>query len=105
MLGGAAVASGLKQNACAESTDDACRSRYAFTGALIAGSAMVPLGVHLANKKPRGLIASLAVSALAGAAFYYGTRAIPGEPVHIAPFLAAPVQMITSIKIETRKKD
>lgn len=103
MLGGAAIASALKQDACVDSEDDACLSRYAFTGALIAGTAMVPLGVHLANQKRKGLVASLAASTLAGAAFYFATRAIPGEPVHIAPFLAAPVQMFTAIKIETRK--
>ena len=103
MIGGAAVASGLKQGSCENSEDKGCLARHAFTGALIAGSAFVPFGVHIANEHRKRLLTSLAVSTLAGAVFYFGTRAIPGEPVHIAPFLAAPVQMVTSIKIETWK--
>jgi hypothetical protein len=103
MMGGAAVASGLKQDACQDSEDDDCLIRHAFTGALIAGTVLVPIGVHIANPKKKNLLTSLAVSSVTGAAMYFALRAIPGEPVHIAPFLAAPVQMVTSIKIETRK--
>ena len=101
MLGGAAIGSAVAQGEC-KNGPEGCIGRHAFTGALIAGSFMVPLGVHLANKEPRRFIQSLAVSALAGAAFYYSLRAIPGAPIQIAPFLAAPVQMVTSIKIETK---
>ena len=99
MLAGAAIGSGVSQAHC---DDKRCTSRYAFTGALISGSLLVPIGVHIANAERRNLLASLGVSALAGTALYYAMRAIPGEPIQIAPFLAAPVQMVTSIKIETR---
>ena len=99
MLAGAAIGSGVSQSHC---DDKRCTSRYAFTGALISGSILVPIGVHIANEKRRNLLASLGVSAVAGTALYYGMNAIPGRPIQIAPFLAAPVQMVTSIKIETR---
>lgn len=103
MMGGAAVASGIKQSDCDDSEEDGCLARHAFTGALIAGTALVPIGVHIANNNKKNLLTSLAVSTVAGAAIYFAMRAIPGEPVEIAPFLSAPVQMVTSIKIETRK--
>lgn len=101
MLGGAVIGSAVSQGNCEDESERGCRGRYAFTGALIAGSISVPLGVHIANKRPGSFMKSLAVSALAGTALYYGMKAIPGEPIQIAPFLAAPVQMVTSIKIET----
>lgn len=101
MLGGAVIGSAVSQGNCEDESERGCRGRYAFTGALIAGSISVPLGVHIANKQPGSFMKSLAASALAGAALYYGMKAIPGEPIQIAPFLAAPVQMVTSIKIET----
>ena len=101
MLGGAVVGAAVSQDACGEHEDEeACRGRNAFTGALIAGTILVPVGVHIANKNPGNLFKSLAVSAVAGAALYYGMKAIPGEPVQIAPFLSAPLQMVTSVKIE-----
>jgi len=56
--------------------------------------------VHIANKNKKSFIKSLAFSTVAGAALYFGTKAIPGEPVQIAPFLAAPLQMVTSLKVE-----
>lgn len=101
MLAGATIGSGVSQSAC-DGEEKGCTNRYAFTGALIAGTALVPIGVHIANKQPRNLALSMGVSALAGAALYYAMKSIPGEPVQIAPFLAAPIQMVTSIKIETR---
>jgi Na+/proline symporter len=101
MLGGAVAGKALAQNACEDAEDtDACSGRYAFTGALVAGTALVPIGVHIANKNPGSLLKSLAVSAVTGAGLYYGMKAIPGEPVQIAPFLSAPLQMFTSVKIE-----
>jgi hypothetical protein len=105
MLGGAVVGSAVSQNSCEETDEEGCRSRNAFTGALIAGTLAVPLGVHIANKQPGSLWKSLGVSILAGTALYYGTKAIPGEPIQIAPFLSAPLQAFSSIKIEkaTRK--
>ncbi len=99
MLGGAAIGSGISQGHC-ESTDEGCTSRWAFTGALVASTIMVPLGVHIANEKPKSLLKSIAVSAVAGTVLYYGFKAIPGEPIQIAPFLAAPLQMVTSLRIE-----
>lgn len=101
MIGGAVVGSAVSQSVCDE--EDAlpdCRSRYSFTGALVGGSIMVPVGVHIANKQPKSLGKSIGVSLLTGAAVYFGMRAIPGEPVQMAPFLAAPLQMITSVRIE-----
>jgi hypothetical protein len=101
MLAGSAIGGGVSQGPC-KGEDDGCTSRYAFTGALIAGTLLIPIGVHFANKQPRNLMASMAASALVGGLIYFGTRAIPGEPIQLAPFLAAPVQMYTSIRIETR---
>lgn len=100
MLGGAVAGSAVAQNSCRNSDDDNCRSKYASTGAVVASTFFVPLGVHIANRQKKSLIKSLAVSTVAGAALYFGTKAIPGEPVQIAPFLAAPLQMVTSLKIE-----
>jgi hypothetical protein len=105
MLGGAAIGSAVSQSGCEDAEEaDTCRTKYAFTGALVAGTVMVPVGVHIANKEPGSLLTSIAVSAVAGAALYYGFKAIPGEPIAIAPFLSAPIQMYSSIKIETRGK-
>jgi hypothetical protein len=104
MLGGAVVGSAISQGECDDSSDENCRSRHAFTGALIAGTISVPLGVHIANKTPNSLMKSLAVSALSGSVLYFATKAIPGEPVQIAPFLAAPIQMVTSVRIERGRK-
>jgi hypothetical protein len=106
MLGGAVIGSAVSQNTCEESDEEGCRGRKASTGALIAGTLAVPIGVHIANKQPGSLLKSLGVSMLAGAALYYGMKSIPGEPVQIAPFLAAPLQAFTSVKIEkaTRKE-
>ena len=102
MMGGAVAASAIGQGQC-EDGEKGCMGRHAFTGALVAGTFFVPLGVHLANQEPKNFLKSMAVSVIAGAVFYYSMKAIPGEPVHIAPFLAAPVQMVTSIRIESKK--
>ena len=100
MLGGAVAGAAFSQDGCEESDDNNCRSKYASTGAVVASTFFVPLGVHIANKNKKSFIKSLAFSSLAGAALYFGTKAIPGEPVQIAPFLAAPLQMVTSLKVE-----
>ena len=102
MLAGATIGSGVSASRCDKESEN-CTSHHAFTGALIAGSAMVPIGVHIANKRPKNLLMSFGASAMTGTVLYFAMKAIPGEPVQIAPFLAAPVQMVTSIKIETRK--
>ena len=100
MLGGAVAGAALSQNGCDDNEDDNCRSKYASTGAVVASTFFVPLGVHIANKNKKSFMKSLAFSTVAGAALYFGTKAIPGEPVQIAPFLAAPLQMVTSLKVE-----
>ena len=102
MMGGAAAGSAVSQANC-DDGEKGCRGRHAFTGALVAGTFFVPLGVHLANQEPKNFLKSIGASILAGTAMYYGMKAIPGEPIHIAPFLAAPIQMVTSIRIESKK--
>ena len=102
MMGGAAAASAIGQSQC-DDGEKGCMGRHAFTGALVAGTFFVPLGVHLANREPKNFVQSMAASIIAGAVFYYSMKAIPGEPIQIAPFLAAPVQMVTSIRIESKK--
>jgi hypothetical protein len=101
MLSGAAV--GGSSSCPSRDVDKECMGRHAYTGALIAGTALVPLGVHLANTKRRNLPLSMAVSTVVGVAAYYGMKAVPGSPIAMAPFLAAPLQVVTSVKIEGRK--
>lgn len=104
MLGGAAVGGSIGLGDCpARDVDKDCMGRHAYTGALIAGTALVPLGVHLANKNRRNLPMSMAVSTALGVALYYGMKAIPGSPIAMAPFVAAPLQVVTSVRIEQRK--
>ncbi|HEY0304435.1 MAG TPA: hypothetical protein VGC44_05665 [Longimicrobiales bacterium] len=100
MLGGAVAGAAMSQEGCKDSDDENCRSKYASTGAVVASTFFVPLGVHIANKNKKSFIKSLAFSTAAGAVLYFGTKAIPGEPVQIAPFLAAPLQMVTSLRVE-----
>jgi hypothetical protein len=103
MLGGAAIGSQIGQSDCpSRAVDERCVGRHAYTGALVAGTILVPIGVHLANSERRNLPLSMAVSALAAGVFYYGLKAVPGEPIALAPFLAAPIQVVTSIKLEKR---
>jgi hypothetical protein len=104
MLGGAAVGSQVGSGQCPSREEDKeCMGRHAYTGALIAGTFMVPIGVHIANKNRRNLPLSLAVSALTGSTLYLVMKNIPGEPIAMAPFLAAPLQVVTSMKMEKRK--
>jgi hypothetical protein len=105
MLAGGAVGSKIGQDNCpSKSAGEACRNRHIYTGVLVAGSFFVPLGVHIASKQPHNFFKSLAVSAATGAIAYYGFKAIPGEPVALAPFVAAPIQVVTSVKLEKPKK-
>ena len=101
MMGGAAAGSALAQSGC-EDGQKGCLGRHAFTGALVAGTFFVPLGVHLANQQPKNFLKSIGASIVAGSVMYYAMKAIPGQPVQIAPFLAAPIQMVTSIRIESK---
>ena len=104
MLGGAAVGGSIGAGDCpARDVDKDCMGRHAYTGALIAGTVLVPIGVHLANKNRRNLPVSMAVSSALGVAMYYGMKAIPGSPIAMAPFVAAPLQVVTSVRIEQRK--
>lgn len=101
MLAGAGIGSSLGQADCpSRAVDKDCVSRHASIGALLAGTVMIPLGVHIANKNRRNLPLSLGISALTGTAMYFGMKAIPGEPLGMAPFVAAPLQVITSVKVE-----
>lgn len=104
MLGGAAVGGAIGSGDCpSREVDKECMGRHAYTGALIAGTVLVPLGVHLANKDRRNLPISMAVSSALGVALYYGMKAIPGSPIAMAPFVAAPLQVVTSVRLEQMK--
>lgn len=101
MLAGAAIGSQVGQSACpSKRVDKDCMGRHAYTGALVAGSLLTPVGVHIANKRPKNLLLSMAASALTGTALYYGFKAVPGSPIAMAPFLAAPLQVFLSVKLE-----
>jgi hypothetical protein len=104
MMAGAAIGSQIGQGSCPDRSEDKdCVSRHAYTGALVAGTALVPVGVHIASKARGHFWLSLAASAAEATVLYYGFKAVPGSPVAMAPFLAAPLQVFTSVKIERRK--
>ncbi|HUP88145.1 MAG TPA: hypothetical protein VM100_02220 [Longimicrobiales bacterium] len=106
VLAGATFGSQLGQSHCPPKAEDKdCGARYGYTGALIAGTVMVPIGVHLvnSNRKAGDLLKSFGVSAALGSALYFGSRAIPGKPIAMGAFLAVPLQVFTSVKIEQRK--
>ena len=104
MMAGAAIGSQIGQGSCPDRSEDKdCVGRHAYTGALVAGTALVPVGVHIANKSRGNFWLSLAASAAEATVLYYGFKAVPGSPVAMAPFLAAPLQVFTSVKIERRK--
>lgn len=106
VLAGATVGSQIGQSHCPpKSQDKDCGARYGYTGAIVAGTIMVPVGVHLVNSNgsASGLLQSFGVSAALGSALYFGSRAIPGKPIAMGAFLAIPLQVFTSVKIEQRK--
>ncbi|HEX6560205.1 MAG TPA: hypothetical protein VF021_12100 [Longimicrobiales bacterium] len=104
MLVGGTVGSSVGQSSCpAKTVDRDCVSRHAFTGALIAGTAMIPIGVHLASAERRSLPATLGVSALTGAVLYAAAHAVPGKPIGLATFVALPIQVFTSVRLERKK--
>jgi len=104
MMAGAAIGSQIGQGSCPSRAEDKdCVGRHAYTGALVAGTALVPVGVHIANKSRGNFWLSLAASTAEATALYYAFKAVPGSPVAMAPFLAAPLQVFTSVKIERRK--
>ena len=96
MLAGAAVGSGVGNAKCG----DDCVGRTAAGGASIAGALMVPVGVHIAAEKPRRFAQALATSFAAGALTWGGINAIPGRPVALAPFVAAPIQVWIATRFE-----
>ncbi len=96
MLAGAAIGSGVGNARCG----DDCVSRTAAGGASIAGALMVPIGVHIAAVNPKRFPLSIASSFLAGAAVWGGVNAIPGRPMPLAPFVAAPLQVWIASRLE-----
>lgn len=98
MLGGAAVGSGVGNARCGSD----CVGRHAANGASIMGALTVPIGVHVAAEKPKNLIKSMGLSVLGGAVVWMGFNSLPGKPVALAPFVAAPLQVWTAMKMETR---
>ena len=96
MLAGAAIGSGVGNAKCG----DDCVGRSAAGGASIAGALLVPVGVHIAATKPKRFPQALASSFAAGALVWGGVNAIPGRPVALAPFVAAPIQVWISSRFE-----
>jgi hypothetical protein len=100
MLAGAAVGSGVGNAKCG----DDCVGRTAAGGASIAGALMVPIGVHIAAPQPRRFPHALVTSFAAGAVAWGGVNAIPGRPVALAPFIAAPLQVWIATRFERAPK-
>ena len=98
MLGGATIGSGVGNARCGRR----CVGRYGAAGAATIGALVVPIGVHVAADQPKNLPQALGLSALAGAALWGAFNAFPGKPVALAPFVAAPLQVWLSMKMETR---
>jgi hypothetical protein len=99
MLAGAAVGSGVGNAKCG----DDCVGRTAAGGAAIAGALMVPVGVHIAAPQPRRFPHALLTSFAAGALAWGGVNAIPGRPVALAPFIAAPLQVWIATRFESAR--
>jgi hypothetical protein len=96
MLAGAAVGSGVGNAKCG----DDCVGRVAAGGASIAGALMVPVGVHIAALSPKRFPLAIASSFVTGAAVWGGINAIPGRPMALAPFVAAPLQVWFASRLE-----
>ena len=104
VLAGATIGSQIGQAHCPNSSvDQTCVSRHAYTGAMIAGTLMVPVGVHLVNGHPKNFAKSLATSAAIGGSLYWASHAIPGKPIALGAFLSIPLQVFTSVKLENAK--
>ena len=103
VLAGATIGSQIGQANCPSSdVDRDCTSRHAYTGAMIAGTLMVPLGVRLVASHPKNFLESIGVSALIGSSLYFGSRAIPGKPIALGTFLAIPLQVYSSVKLQNK---
>lgn len=98
MLAGAAVGSGVGNSHCGED----CVPRYAAGGASVVGSLLIPVGVRIANEEDKNPLLSYAASVATGAALWAGFHQVPGHPVALAPFVAAPLQVWLVSKLERR---
>jgi hypothetical protein len=96
MLAGTALGSAMADRDCV----DDCRRDLAARGALIGGTLLIPLGVHIANPDPGSLPAATAASGLLGTAMWFLVAALPSDPMPLAPFLAAPLQLQGAIHVE-----
>lgn len=98
MLAGAAVGSGVGSAQCG----DSCVPRYAAGGATLAGALVIPVGVRLAGDPDGNPFLSWGASMATGAALWAGFHQIPGHPVALVPFVAAPVQAWLVSRLERR---
>lgn len=98
MLAGAAVGSGVGNAHCGSS----CVPRYMAGGASVGGALVIPVGVRLVNDEGKNPLVSWGASIGTGAAIWAGFHQIPGHPVALAPFVAAPVQVWLVSKLERR---
>ncbi|HSL71706.1 MAG TPA: hypothetical protein VK864_15775, partial [Longimicrobiales bacterium] len=98
MLAGAAVGSGIGSAACDDRSN--CVTRYASGGAAIVGALTVPVGVHVAADQPKRLPLTMLASVGVGGAIWGVINAVPGRPVPLAPFIAAPLQIWVSTRLE-----
>jgi hypothetical protein len=105
MIAGAAIGSSIGESNCpSKDVDKDCLSRHGYTGALIAGSTMIPIGVHIVAPHRHNLLPSLGLSALTGLVLWEGFSQVPGKPIAMAPFVALPLQVLTSVRLERTKK-
>jgi hypothetical protein len=98
MLAGAAVGSGVGSSVCEDR--GGCVTRYASGGAAIVGALTVPVGVHVAADHPKELPATVLASVGVGGAIWGLINLIPGRPVPLAPFIAAPLQIWLATRME-----
>ncbi|MEX2608866.1 MAG: hypothetical protein WEA24_02895 [Gemmatimonadota bacterium] len=96
MLAGTTMGSATAGRNC---TKD-CRRDRGAGGAMVGGALLIPLGVHIANPSPGSLLAASAASSLLGAAVWLFVGALPSQPMPLAPFLAAPLQLQAAIFVE-----
>jgi len=98
MLAGAAVGSGIGNANCGKD----CVPRYAAGGASVAGALLIPVGVRIANEQDNNPLVSFAASLATGGVMWAGFHQVPGHPVALAPFVAAPLQVWLVSKLERR---
>jgi len=96
MLAGTTMGSATAGRSC---TKD-CRRDRGAGGAMVGGAVLIPLGVHIANPSPGSLLAATGAASLIGAAVWLFVGALPSQPMPLAPFLAAPLQLQAAIFVE-----